>query len=387
MSLTPMSMTLVDTTLRDGEQTAGVAFTLDEKLAIALALEEAGVPEMEIGIPAMGAAEQAGMARLSASLRRAMPLAWCRLSATDIEAALSSGCPAVHLAAPVSDQQIERKLGRSREWVLREIGEMVRYGRSLGFLVSVGGEDASRADIGFLREVVAAAREAGARRFRYADTLGILEPFTAYQVFAELARGSGIELEIHAHNDLGLATANTLAAMTAGANCASVTVNGLGERAGNAVLAEVAMGLGRLYGRDAGVEPRALKAISEMVAAASRRPLPVSTPLVGEAVFTHESGIHVDGLVKDTRNYEGVNPALLGRGHRIVLGKHSGPKAVRFVLGRMGLPVSHEQAVAILALVRSYVHEVKASPGDDDITRFYSLTARREAGADSRIVH
>jgi homocitrate synthase NifV len=183
---------------------------------------------------------------------------------------------------------------------------------AVGAPISIGFEDASRAQLTFLLELAGAAERAGARRIRFADTLGILDPFATFEVIAALRRACSIGIEIHAHDDLGLATANTLAAIRAGATHASTTVNGLGERAGNAPLEEVAMALRHLYGIESGVDTSGLITVSQLVAKASGRPVAANKSTVGEAVFWHESGIHFNGLLKDARNYEGFPPAELG---------------------------------------------------------------------------
>ena len=234
----------------------------------------------------------------------------------------------VNLSISVSDQQITHKLERDRSWVLEQTSWMVALARDLGFDVAVGGEDSSRADPEFLLRLVNVAERAGARRFRFADTLGILDPFQTFDAIQRLRRHSGLELEIHAHDDLGLATANSLAAIRGGATHVNTTVNGLGERAGNAPLEEVVMALLHIYDRSTGVSPHQLRGISALVAGASGRPVPVNKPIVGEAIFTHESGIHVHGLLRDPANYQALDPAELGRHHHLVLGKHSGVSAV-----------------------------------------------------------
>jgi homocitrate synthase NifV len=362
---------IVDTTLRDGEQTAGVVFANHEKVTIAQMLSELGIDQLEVGIPTMGGDEKEAIKAIVKKNLKSSIMAWNRAVVSDIEQSIDCGVDAIAISISVSDIHIQHKLKTSREWVLENMVKSVEFAKKNGLYVSVNGEDSSRADIDFLTTFINAAKQAGADRFRYCDTVGIMHPFTIRDNINTLVSRTNFDIEMHTHNDFGMATANALAGVMGGATHVGVTVNGLGERAGNAALEEVLMALKYVYGYDVNVDTRRFREVSEYVSKASGRELPAWKAIVGTNMFAHESGIHVDGAIKNPLNYEVFQPNEVGLERQLVIGKHSGKASLVNKFKEYDIELDKDMAEYMLTKVRELSVMLKRSLFDKELVQIY----------------
>lgn len=362
---------IVDTTLRDGEQTAGVVFANREKVRIARLLDEIGVHQIEAGIPVMGGDEKQAIREIVGLGLRASIMGWNRAVISDIEKSIDCGVDSVAISISTSDIHIEHKLQTTRDWVLENMIKAVEFAKKEGMYISVNAEDASRSDMDFLVSFATEAKKAGADRFRYCDTIGILDPFTTFDNIRTLRDRVGIDIEMHTHNDFGMATANALAGLKAGATHVGVTVIGLGERAGNAALEEVVMALKHIDGVDLGFKTEMFRGLAEYVSLASGRELPAWKAIVGSNMFAHESGIHADGAIKNPKTYEVFTPEEVGLERQIVIGKHSGSKSLKVKFAEYGIHLDDEEANQLLPKIRATAVDLKRSLFDKELVYIY----------------
>jgi homocitrate synthase NifV len=369
--LEPKNIKIDDTTLRDGEQTAGVVFANEEKVHIAKMLDKVGVHQIEAGIPTMGGDEKEAIKSIVSLNLNCSILGWNRAVKSDIDDSLDCGVDAVAISISSSDIHIEHKLRKSREWVLESVKTAVDYAKGFNLYVSVNAEDASRSDMEFLLQFARTAKEVGADRLRYCDTLGILDPFETFMKVKTIIDIIGIDIEMHTHNDFGMAIANAIAGIKAGATYVNTTINGLGERAGNAAFEEFVMALKYLEGVDLGIDTHLFRDISEYVATASGRFIPAWKPIVGANLFVYESEIRASNVMKDPLTFELFGPEDVGLERKIIIGKNSGVNTVTYKLNSLGFKVNEKEATELSEIIREKALAFKRALYDSEIIEIY----------------
>ncbi len=371
MRNTPASPWIIDTTLRDGEQTPGVVFSPAEKKDIARKLSEIGVDELEIGYPAISSEEQNVIRDIVSMQLPARLTCWSRAKMADIECAGACGAEGVHISFPLSELYLEL-MEKDYTWVRNQLNILVPEAKKHFGFVSVGGQDATRTHSKTLEEFIRDAAASGADRVRVADTVGIATPLTLMQQIQRLKAAAPVPLEFHAHNDLGMATANAFSAIEAGCDAVSVSVTGLGERAGNAALEELALAL-KLSGRyRSSIRTELLHALCATVEKASNRSVQHQKPVIGSAVFQHESGIHCNALLKHPLTYQPFMPRDIGKdNYELVIGKHSGSASIQHVLSTEGITVDRNQARMLLSNVRLAADRKKSELSVAELVTIY----------------
>jgi isopropylmalate/citramalate/homocitrate synthase-like protein len=348
----PRRVRVFDTTLRDGDQTPGVSFTADQKLLIARQLDRLGVDTIEAGTPVSSEGERKAVSAISKAGLNAEICGLARPIKEDVDAALGCGVDCVHVFISTSDLHLKHMLKMTREQVLRQAVEYVQYVKDHGVTVEFSAMDATRTDLGYLKQIYQATVEAGADRINVPDTVGVITPRGMNYLISQLKPVIKVPISVHCHDDLGLATANSLAAVEAGAEQVQVAVNGLGERAGNASLEEVIMALRALYGAKLRIRTRLLAETSDLVERLTGIPVPPNKAIVGENAFAHVSGIHAHGVLEFPGTYEPISPELVGHHRRLALGKLTGRHSVEKQLRSIGVKATKAQLAEITERVK-----------------------------------
>ena len=362
---------IIDTTLRNGEQTAGVVFSKHEKIRIAKLLDEVGIPEIEIGTPSLGPAEREIIKEIIASKPNCKLFTYCEADPANIAYAAECGIKNIIINISTSDLHLKVKYGKTRTWALNQLRETISEAKSneLDFIVSA--EDATRTDLEFLLKMINIAQKKGAYRFRICDTVSRLDPFRTFLYINTILNTIAFPIEVYNHNDFGMATANAMAAIRAGACSLVTSVNGLGEGTGNAALEEIVMALKYLEEVDLGMATSKFRELSEYVAKASARAIPVWKAIVGANVFAHESGIHADGVLKNPINYEVFEPGEVGLTRQIVVGKHSGSHTILHKFKEFEIDLTDKEATDILAMARLMSVDLKRPLFDKELMYIY----------------
>ena len=356
---------IFDTTLRDGEQTPGVALTVDEKIQIATKLNNLGVDKIEVGFPASSKGEIESAKQIKSLGLKSTFVGLSRSLRKDVDAVLNSDLEYIHTFIGTSPLHRDYKLKMSKEKIIETAVDAIEYAKDHGLTVEFSAEDATRTERDFLFEVFNEAVSAGADFLDVPDTVGILTPIMTREIITDIKDNFSIPISVHFHNDFGLATANTLTAIECGANQAHVTVNGLGERTGNCSLEELVMSLKSAYGIDLGLDTTRLYSLSHLVGRLTGVKMPVNKPIVGDNAFAHESGIHVHGILNNASTYEPMSPDMVGHSRRIVLGKHTGANAIKSKLKEYHIDLDSEQFDKVFAEIKSLGDSGKCITDDD----------------------
>ncbi len=362
---------IIDTTLRNGEKTAGVVFSKHEKIRIAKMLDGIGVPEIEVGTPALGEIEIDIIKAVLKSGLKAKLFAYCDADIKAIETAAEIGAKNVVINISTSDIHIKKIYKENRTWLINKLREAMRAANKLELDFIISAEDATRTDLEFLLKLISLSKKKGAKRFRICDTVSKFDPFRTFMNISTINNAIDFPLEVYNHNDFGMATANGMAAIRGGAESIVVSIGGLGDGTGNAALEEIVMALRYLENVELGIETAKFREIAEYVAKASSRAVPIWKAIVGTNVFAHESGIHADGVIKNPKNYEVFNPAEVGLTRQLVVGKHSGSHTILHKFKEYDIDLTDKEANDILALTRSMSVDLKRPLFDKELMYIY----------------
>lgn len=352
-SLKGRKISFMDSTLRDGEQTPGVVYSAEDKLAIARKIDEIGIESMDAGFAAVSAAEREAIKRIvKEGLQTTKIFTLCRSRKEDIDDALECGVDGVLLFAPTSDIMIKAKFGEDvtlhKKRIINMAREAIRYAKDKGLIATFGAEDSTRTDMGFLQELLGVVTEAGVDILGFADTVGVMSPHKFYTMMKEIRTAFPDQyIKVHCHNDYGLANINSIAGVLAGADEIDVTIGGLGERTGNACLEEVAMALKHLYEAEIHLDTTLFRSAADLVQRLSGITLAPNKAIVGDNAFAHESGIHTHAVMNNPLSYEPFKPEEVGNRRHIIFGKHSGKNTVQRILENEGV-VPDERIVELV---------------------------------------
>ena len=348
----PERVEILDTTLRDGEQTPGIALSVEDKVRIAEALSDLGVDVIEAGFAITSAGEREAVKRIGALGLKARVCSLARSRKEDVDSVIDCGLDYVHTFIATSEIHMKHKLKMTAPEVKARAVETIEYAKAHGLTVEFSCEDATRTDLDFLKEMHVAVQEAGADKVNMPDTVGTMSPPAMEYLVREVMKVTKVPLSMHNHNDFGLAVANSLAGVRQGARQVHVCVNGLGERCGNASLEEVVLGLMAFYGVSTKVDTARIGYTSKLVSRLTGFPIPDNKPVVGNNAFAHESGIHVHGVLRDPSTYEAYSPELVGVQRHIIMGKHTGAHSVREKLREYDVQISEEQLAKVVEQVK-----------------------------------